>query len=97
MIHAEVPASAVAAPSRAKRVVVLGMSLATFTPLRVILSLIDIAAGLIVLADMLSARRLPSQTALFLVTTMLTSATGFLFPFKQFGPPPWEAPDRERA
>jgi hypothetical protein len=66
---------------------VLGMSLATFTLFHVILSLIGIGAGVIVLAGMLYAKKLEAWTALFLVTTVATSVTGFLFPFKSFGPP----------
>jgi hypothetical protein len=66
---------------------ILGMSLATFTALHVVLSLIGIAAGLVVFWGMLSAQRLPGWTALFLVTTVLTSVTGFMFPFEQFGAP----------
>ena len=59
---------------------VLGMSEATFTVLHVVLSLVGIAAGIIVLVGMFGARRLPGWTALFLVTTVLTSVTGFFFP-----------------
>ena len=59
---------------------VLGMSLATFTAVHVVISLIGIAAGLIVVVGMLSASRLPGWTALFLSTTVLTSVTGFFFP-----------------
>ena len=59
---------------------ILGMSLATFTALHVVISLVGIAAGLIVVAGMLSASRLPGWTALFLIATVLTSVTGFFFP-----------------
>jgi hypothetical protein len=59
---------------------VLGMSEATFTVVHVVLSLIGIAAGIIVLVGMFGARRFPGWTALFLVTTVLTSVTGFFFP-----------------
>jgi hypothetical protein len=59
---------------------ILGMSLATFTAVHVVISLIGIAAGLIVVAGMLSASRLPGWTALFLTATVLTSVTGFFFP-----------------
>jgi hypothetical protein len=59
---------------------ILGMSIATFTLLHVIISLIGIASGLIVLFGMFGAHRLPGWTALFLLTTVLTSVTGFLFP-----------------
>jgi hypothetical protein len=65
----------------------LGMSLATFTIFHVVLSLIGIVAGLVVVLGMLGARRLEAWTALFLVTTIATSVTGFMFPFKAFGPP----------
>jgi hypothetical protein len=59
---------------------VLGMSLQTFTLLHVVISLIGIAAGLIVLWGMFSARGLELWTGVFLLTTILTSVTGFLFP-----------------
>jgi len=59
---------------------ILGMSIETFTAVHVALSLIGIVAGMIVLVGMLSARRVPGWTALFLTTTVLTSVTGFLFP-----------------
>jgi hypothetical protein len=65
---------------------VLGMSLATFTLVHVIISLIGIVSGIIVMFGMLGARRLPGLTALFLLTTILTSATGFLFPFTKLLP-----------
>jgi hypothetical protein len=59
---------------------VLGMSLATFTLVHVILSLIGIVAGIVVLIGMLGSKRLAGWTALFLATTVLTSVTGFFFP-----------------
>jgi len=65
---------------------VLGMSLATFTLVHVVISLIAIAAGLIVMFGMLGANRLPGLTAIFLLFTILTSATGFLFPFEKLLP-----------
>jgi hypothetical protein len=66
---------------------ILGMSVATFTQVHVILSLIGIAAGLVVLIGMLMGRRLDGWTALFLATTVVTSVTGFLFHSARFGPP----------
>ena len=51
---------------------ILGMSIATFTLLHVIISLIGIASGLVVLFGMFGAHRLPGWTALFLLTTVLT-------------------------
>ena len=59
----------------------LGLSLPTFTILHVIISLIGIVAGIFVLFGLLGSNRLPGWTALFLLTTILTSATGFGFPF----------------
>lgn len=65
---------------------ILGMSLATFTAVHVVISLVGIAAGLIVVVGMLRASRLPGWTALFLITTVLTSVTGFFFPATQVLP-----------
>jgi hypothetical protein len=65
----------------------LGMSLATFTLVHTIISLIGIGTGLLVLSGMWSSNRMPGMTAVFLITTILTSVTGFMFPFKAFGPP----------
>jgi hypothetical protein len=59
---------------------ILGMSVATFTIVHVIISLIGIVSGLIVLFGMFGLRRLPGWTALFLLTTILTSVTGFMLP-----------------
>jgi hypothetical protein len=58
---------------------ILGMSVAAFTQLHVIISLVAIVSGIIVALGMLSARRMPGMTALFLVTTVATSVTGFMF------------------
>jgi hypothetical protein len=66
---------------------VLGLSLQTFTLAHVVISLVAIGAGLTVLIGMANNDRLPGWTALFLAATFLTSATGFLFPPKPFGPP----------
>jgi hypothetical protein len=65
---------------------VLGMSLSSFTMLHVIISLIGIVSGLIVLSGLFGSNRMPGITALFLLTTILTSATGFLFPFEKLLP-----------
>ena len=59
---------------------ILGLSIATFTKLHVAISLIGIVSGLVVLYGMLGAQRIPGWTALFLVATVLTSVTGFMFP-----------------
>jgi len=65
---------------------ILGMSLSTFTTLHVIISLIGIVTGLVVLLGMLGGRKLDGWTAIFLATAVLTSATGFLFPFNKLLP-----------
>ena len=65
---------------------VLGLSLQTFTLIHVVISLVGIVAGLVVLFGFLGNRRLDGWTALFLITTALTSVTGFLFPFKGITP-----------
>jgi hypothetical protein len=56
------------------------------TLIHVLLSLAGIVTGFIVLAGMLDSRRLESWTAMFLITTVATSVTGFLFPFAKLLP-----------
>ncbi len=65
---------------------ILGLSTANFTVLHVISNLIAIVSGPVVLFGMLGSRRLPGWTALFLLTTIPTSVTGFLFPIHGFTP-----------
>lgn len=65
---------------------VFGVSLATYTLIHVTISLIGIGSGLIVLFGMLNAKRLDGLTALFLATTVLTSVTGYGFPFEHITP-----------
>ena len=57
-----------------------------FTLTHVVVSLAGIVAGVIVVIGMLGRKSLDGWTALFLVTTVLTSVTGFGFPFFQFLP-----------
>jgi hypothetical protein len=52
----------------------------------VVISLLGIASGYVVIAGMLQGLRLPRWTAFFLVTTVLTSVTGFAFPFVKLLP-----------
>jgi len=59
---------------------ILGMSLSMFVTVHVIISLIGIVAGIIVMFGMLGSNRMPGLTAIFLLFTILTSATGFLIP-----------------
>jgi hypothetical protein len=65
---------------------VLGMSLATFTLLHVVVSLIGIVAGLVAMVGLLKSKPLPGWTGLFLLTTILTSVTGFFFPVEKLLP-----------
>lgn len=65
---------------------ILGMSTATYTFLHVLISLIGIGSGLIVMFGFLTGRQLNGMTAIFLATTVLTSLTGFGFPFDHLLP-----------
>ena len=64
-----------------------GLSLAAFTELHVIISLIGIAAGVVFFAALIGGRWLSLWCGLFLAFTILTSVTGFFFPPKPPGPP----------
>jgi len=66
---------------------ILGMSVKLFTQWHVLISLVAIIAGLRVCFGLLTSRQLPQWTGVFLVTTILTSVTGFLFHSKAIGPP----------
>jgi hypothetical protein len=66
---------------------VLGLSLAAFTQLHVAISLVGIAAGIVFFAGAASGRWPARTNAVFLIFTVLTSVTGFLFPPKPIGPP----------
>jgi hypothetical protein len=59
---------------------ILGMSLSTYTALHVIISLIGIGSGFIVLFGLINGKLLSPWNVVFLVTTILTSLTGFAFP-----------------
>ena len=65
---------------------VLGMPLSTFTILHVLISLVGIASGLLVVYGLLRGKRFDGATVIFLATTILTSVTGFLFPFEHLLP-----------
>jgi len=58
----------------------------TFTQVHVALTLLGIFAGFIVAFGLLTAKRLDSWTAFFLLSTVATSVTGFFFPFHGFTP-----------
>ena len=65
---------------------IFGMSLATYTFLHVLVSLVGIGSGFVVMFGLFARKRLDGWTALFLVTTALTSVTGFGFPFDHLLP-----------
>jgi len=62
------------------------MILHIYAIIHVLISLVGIFTGLIVLFGMLAGKRLDSWTKWFLITTVLTSVTGFFFPFHGFTP-----------
>ena len=66
---------------------IIGLSVSAFTTLHVIISLIGLASGVVALAAMLGDKPPGPWTAVFLCSTILTSATGFLFHSAKIGPP----------
>jgi Na+/H+ antiporter NhaC len=58
-----------------------------FTLIHVVISVLGIITGLVVVGGLASGARLDGWTAIFLVTTVVTSATGFGFPFTKVQPP----------
>ena len=62
------------------------MTLHIYTIIHTLISLVGIFTGLAVLFSMLAAKRLDGWTKWFLITTVLTSVTGFFFPFHGFTP-----------
>jgi hypothetical protein len=58
----------------------------SLTLIHVVISLIGIFSGLIVLFGFLKAKRMDGWNAIFLVTTILTSVTGYFFPFHKLLP-----------
>jgi hypothetical protein len=62
------------------------MTTSTFTLVHVLISLVGIASGFVVMYGLLTEKRLNGWTAIFLATTVLTSATGFLFPVEHILP-----------
>src|SRR6266700_3431502 len=64
----------------------MSLGLTIFTIVHVIISLIGIFSGSIVLSGLLAARQLDGWTVVFLISTVLTSVTGFFFPVHHFMP-----------
>ncbi|MFV3129025.1 hypothetical protein [Niveispirillum sp. KHB5.9] len=64
----------------------LGLSIEAFTTLHVAISLIGLATGLVWLLALVNGRWLGVVNAIFLVTTVATTVTGFMFPITAFTP-----------
>jgi len=58
-----------------------------FTLVHVVISVLGIISGLVVVGGLLSGRHLTAWIAVFLITTIATSVTGFGFPFNGITPP----------
>jgi hypothetical protein len=57
-----------------------------FTLIHVVVSLIGLGSGFVVLFGLLTGKRFDGWTALFLASTVATSVSGFLLPFRHFMP-----------
>jgi hypothetical protein len=57
-----------------------------FTLIHVLISVIGIIAGLVVVGGFIAGAQLKAWNSLFLATTILTSVTGFFFPFTSVSP-----------
>jgi hypothetical protein len=62
------------------------MILHTYTIIHTLISLVGIFTGFVVLFGLLAGKRLDGWTKWFLITTVLTSVTGFGFPVHHFMP-----------
>jgi len=65
---------------------IFGMTTSTFTLVHVMISLVGIVSGFVVVFGLLAGKRLDRWTALFLTSTVVTSVTGFGFPFDHLLP-----------
>lgn len=61
--------------------------LSVFTLIHVLISVLGIISGLVVVGGLMARNTLPGWTVFFLVTTILTSVTGYGFPFTKILPP----------
>ena len=62
------------------------MILHIYTIIHTLLSLVAIFTGLVVVFGMLTGNRLDGWTRWFLITAVVTTVTGFFFPFRGFTP-----------
>jgi hypothetical protein len=65
---------------------VLGMSVETFTFLHVVISMVGIMTGFVVVGLMLQSAPIAGWNAFFLISTILTSVSGYFFPIKGLTP-----------
>jgi hypothetical protein len=65
---------------------ILGLNMMQFLYFHVFLSVIGLGAGIFVLLGFISSKNFSILTTTFLITTALTSVTGFLFPWHGFTP-----------
>jgi hypothetical protein len=63
--------------------------MSTFTWVHTALSVAALISGLVVVVGLFSSKTLRGWTMFFLVTAIATSATGFGFPFQNFGASHW--------
>jgi hypothetical protein len=61
-------------------------ALPMFTLFHVAISVLGIIAGLVAVGGLIAGARLDGWTAFFLATTIVTSVTGFFFPFTEISP-----------
>lgn len=62
------------------------LAMTPFTLFHVLLSLVGIASGFVVLRSWLQLHRREGWTQIFLISTLATTVTGFMFPFNGFTP-----------
>lgn len=67
---------------------ILGLTVNQFTFLHVVISFMGIGTGLVVMGALVQGKASWCWTALFLLFTVLTTATGFVFPIVQPFPSP---------
>jgi hypothetical protein len=65
------------------------MDITTLTLVHTVISIVAITAGLVVVGGLIAGVRIDGWTGIFLVTTALTSISGFFFPFAQLLPSHW--------
>jgi hypothetical protein len=59
------------------------LDITTLTLVHTIISIVAIATGLVVVGGLIAGVRIDGWTGIFLLTTVLTSVSGFFFPFTQ--------------